>query len=407
MKPLEKKILNHLLDSYESSKLSRGENKVAVHISYAFNKRNIPEYFDESSTAYEEIHAMVRQLEERGFLVIEWKDKKVNHIIQKVTLREPALSEIYRYMDRIPKADREEAVLERLGQLLEADLGALTKAFLVRMTQRIKEGKSVKEYFDISKLKEVEEFVYILNQTEGNEEECFVREFSIQHLHDSKRFNTYLAKVCKVIREENTEFENLENEEILSEYQIYHTPSYVYVKGKVKLEMNSQGIDLNAFPEGLGFALNHQNVDDVQITAMEPVYSVYTIENLTTFFRFKKDNSLIIYLGGYHNRVRRTLLQIIYNILPDAKYYHFGDIDVGGFQIYYHLREKTKIPFMPYRMDLQTLQQYEGYGKKLTENDKIRLKKLMDTKMEDREKLCAEYMLNHNMKLEQECVTSF
>ena len=49
MHPVENKILNDLLDKYENSKLSRGENQRAIHIAFPFNKKTMPKYFDESS----------------------------------------------------------------------------------------------------------------------------------------------------------------------------------------------------------------------------------------------------------------------------------------------------------------------------------------------------------------------
>ena len=58
----EKRILHALLDSYESSSLSRGENKVSVHIVYPITRKTMPTYFDESSLAYEDIHAAVKHL---------------------------------------------------------------------------------------------------------------------------------------------------------------------------------------------------------------------------------------------------------------------------------------------------------------------------------------------------------
>ena len=61
------KVLNRLLDSYERSLLSQGKNKVAVHINFPFTKKNMPEYFNESSLAYEDIHSEMKVLEERGF----------------------------------------------------------------------------------------------------------------------------------------------------------------------------------------------------------------------------------------------------------------------------------------------------------------------------------------------------
>ena len=55
----------------------------------------------------------------------------------------------------------------------------------------------------------------------------------------------------------------------------------------------------------------------------------------------------MIYLGGYHNSVRRKLLELLYQDFPKAEYLHFGDIDVGGFEIYRDLCRKTGIPLKP------------------------------------------------------------
>ena len=54
-----------------------------------------------------------------------------------------------------------------------------------------------------------------------------------------------------------------------------------------------------------------------------------------------------------------------------------------------------------YRMDLKTLRAYENYGRPLTENDRKRLQE-----MRGREELgeVIAYMLEHDVKLEQECI---
>lgn len=109
----------------------------------------------------------------------------------------------------------------------------------------------------------------------------------------------------------------------------------------------------------------------------------------------------MIYLGGYHNSVRRALLQEVYACCPNAAYYHFGDIDAGGYEIYRNLCEKTGIPFKMYRMDLKTLQSYEKYGKPLTLNDRKRLQGMRDR---DGLRELVDYMLEHDVKLEQECI---
>lgn len=402
---LEKRILNKLLDSYERSKLSRGENIVAVHITYAFQKDNIPEYFDESSLAYEDIHSMLLHLQEKGFITIDWKDKKAGHIVKGVTLCEEAIPNVYQYLHRIPKTDMENVSLEMFDRMIKGKLSPIAMAFVERMSRRVKNGQSIKEYMDISKPEQMEEFIYALYQTEKNKKECFVREFSIRIFHDSKKYEQLISKICKVIAEERIEFDGMEKEEILSEYQIYHNPSYVYMKGNIELELNRKTIDVGMFSEGLGYSVNESNLKELHLKYSGVLENVYTIENLTSFFRFEKEKSLIIYLGGYHNHVRRVLLEKICEIFPNANYYHFGDIDAGGFQIFYHLKEKTGIPFKMYRMNLETLMQYEEYGKKLTENDRSRLKKIQNEYEDNEMKICIDYMLKHNVKLEQEIVS--
>lgn len=407
MMSFEKRMLHQLLDSYEKSSLSRGENKVAVHISFAFQKKNVPEYFDESSMAYEDIHAIIRQLEKRGFIAIIWKNKKENHIIEKVMLREEALSEIYRYVNRIPKSSQEQTVTTMLSSWQEQDITPVLATFLVHMQERISEGKSVKEYMDISKPGEIEELFRAVNLVERNTQECFIREFSIRYFHDSKKFEGLIGKVCKIMREERLEFDAMENDEILAEYQIYHTPGYVYLKGNVHISIGASDelVSVGSFPNGLGFGLDRTLNHSFEIVAETgQIQRIYTIENLTTFFRFEQDNSLIIYLGGYHNTIRRNLLIHIYETFPEASYYHFGDIDAGGFQIFYHLKEKTGIPFQMYRMDLMTLKRYQEYGKPLTENDRKRLRYMLNQKIEESQKEIIAYMLEENVKLEQECI---
>ena len=49
-------ILNGLLDRYEASLLSVGENQRNIHIDFPFQKSRLPVYFNESSAEYEKIH---------------------------------------------------------------------------------------------------------------------------------------------------------------------------------------------------------------------------------------------------------------------------------------------------------------------------------------------------------------
>ena len=404
----DEKILNALLDSYEKSVLSRGENKVKLQIAFPFTKKTVPEYFNESSLAYDEIHGVVKELERKGFLTIVWKNGKEGHIIEKLLLNTSHLSSVYQYVKRTPKEENENRQLNILEAWIpkSREMPVLS-AFLSYVKQRIEEGKTVKEFVDIENPQKTEKLLSALFAMEKNEESCYIREFSIRHFGDSKIFEEMLGTIGKIMRHFCPEFADMDTDAILSEYRIYKTPDYVYFKGEGKLlftEKDSSVMELSLLKQGIG--ISGADIQRIRICGKEKIKKVITIENLTTFFRWKEEASLIIYLGGYHNSVRRELLQMVYREIPDAKYLHFGDIDVGGFQIYRDLCEKTQIPFQTYHMGIQELETYEKYTKKLTENDKKNLQTLIEkeTKGKKENLEVLQYMKEKSLKLEQEAI---
>lgn len=403
----ENRVLHTLLDSYENSLLSRGENKIAVHIIFPFTKKTMPEYFDESSLAYEEIHACMKELERKGYVKIFWKNGKENHIIQKVQLEDANVREVYDYLKRTPRDEWETKNLQMLEQMKTVYRTPVTASFISYLMERIDNGKSVKEYIELSDMKRTEQIFKVLGDIENNKEECYIREFSIRCLGDTKLFQTMSGVIGKIMSRFDERFADMDIYTILAEYLIYNTPNYVYFKGEGELylpgEINGK-IDLKLLKQGVGLA--GEDLQSVKVSGQSGIKKIITIENLTTFFRWNEEESLIIYLGGYHNSVRRQLLHMIYEQMPDKEYLHFGDIDVGGFEIYEDLCRKTGIPFRPYYMGLEVLEKYSKYTKTLTLNDKMRLQNLIDKKKETacEYRNVLEYMRENEVKLEQECV---
>lgn len=402
----EKRILNELLDSYENSLLSRQENKVAVHISFPVTKKTMPEYFDESSLAYEDIHACIKELENKEFVTAVWKKGKENHILSKILLREENADAVYKYVGRIPKRKQENNTLKLLAELKETYKTPVAGAVLEYLTARIEKGQSVKEYINLEDKQRIRRLIKAVSAIETNKNTCYIREFSIRQFGDSKEMESLLGVTCKVFRRFGGKEEEPDNYAILADYSIYHTPDYVYLKGEGTLyfgEQDNTGLELSCLRQGIG--VSGEDIGTLRIQGKSTTKKVITIENLTTFFGWMEKDSIIIYLGGYHNTVRRKLLQSIHRHMPSAEYLHFGDIDVGGFGIYEDLCRKTGIPFRPYYMGIEELKKYAAYTKKLTANDRKRLDELLERCAED----CAyrdvlEYMKEKGIKLEQECV---
>lgn len=188
-----------------------------------------------------------------------------------------------------------------------------------------------------------------------------------------------------------------DEETVLENLNIVKNPGHIYMKGSALIQISGQTIDLSKLNGDI--AISSALLPDIEriiVTGKR----VLTIENLTSFHAFSEKDTFAVYLGGYHNTHRRRFIQQLFKDNPTAIYYHFGDIDAGGFYILLHLINKTGVPFSPYHMDIPTLQQYRDYTKPLTESDVKRLKKLADTEFSD----TINYMLTNNCKLEQEAM---
>lgn len=394
----DRKVLNHLLNTYENSLLSTGENKRTIQIEFRFTKTSIPAYFDESSDEYESIHVLMKLLEGKKLIRIIWKDDKKDYLIQKVRLMTDHIEEAYQYVGRRPKRGLEEENITLLQKYLDEE-APVTAAFVRYLLERLQNHQSVKEYIALENRKETEKFLRACVLVEQNRDPCYMREFSIKYFQDSKYFEQIASRIAKVFRQFSGEDAEIDTSESLAEYGIYRTPDYVYFKGDVSISIGGETADLSLLKQGIG--ISGEDLPGIRFSDLSRIKKVVTIENLTSFFRYWEEDGLFIYLGGYHNRIRRALLKMIYETIPDAKYYHFGDIDAGGFSILLDLRKKTGIPFMGYHMDLDTLKQHMQYGKCLTESDRKRLEKI------GKEKEFCEvigFMLKENIKLEQECI---
>lgn len=394
----DRMVLNHLLDTYENSLLSIGENRRKIQIEFRFTRTSIPAYYDESSSEYEKIHILMNALENKNMITVIWKDHKQGHFIQKVRMNADQIDVIYRYTGRKPKHGLEEENRVFLQKYLNED-APVTVNFVGYLLERLENHKSVKEYITLENLQETEKFLRACVSVEQNKTPCYIREFSIQHFQDSKYFEQIENRIIRVFRQFDEEYKEMDAVELLAEYGIYQTPDFVYFKGDVHLLVEGEEMNLSLLKQGIG--ISGEDIENIRFSDFSRIQKVITVENLTSFFRYHEENSLLVYLGGYHNRVRRKLLQKIYDAIPAAKYYHFGDIDAGGFLIFLDLRKKTEIPFESFRMDLDALKQYSQYGKKLTETDKKRLEKLGEEKEFSE---VIRYMLEKNIKLEQECI---
>ena len=391
MKKYESVILNTLLDQYERSKSFIGANKQNQSFSKKISDL-FPDYEDAAQyDVFSGVNEQVQNLEKAGLITVKRKKrgKIETDVVSSVQFNLEKLSDAYRLLGRQPKADRNDEILNLLNQY--KDRTPLLHDFCLEQADRIRNNRKPQYSDDLVKL---EQILKVLAEVEKVEEEVFIRNFSIRVLGDSKAFEKIKTSVASILCEYG---EYTDKDHVLENLNIVNNPGYVYAKGNGQITISGQVIDFSSLDGDLGLSSALlDSIEDVKVYASK----VITIENLTTFNSYADKDAFAIYLGGYHNSIRRKLIRKIYEQNPDKDYYHYGDIDAGGFNILLDLRAKTGISFVPFNMDVETLERYGDFTKKLTENDRSRLKNLLDGEFG----AVVRYMLEHDCKLEQEAI---
>ena len=391
IKNFEKNLLTKLLDKYEKSKLSKGGPSKNRSIKLTTKDDVLSTYTSFDSYKYtDDNDAIIRKLERQGFIKAEFN----NDSFKSLTLNLDNVDEIYNYLGRKKPSEELNSIKKVLSKFsFENFLGL----FINDINHYIDEKYDYpKMYFSDSV--QLNLILNIFTKMFELTDDIKKRDFSVKYLGDSKLFESVEGRIIKIIKDYDGN--NYDSDvDVLAAYNIVKNSSYALVKNNLILKINNLVINLNDL--GYEMSLSDEMIKSL-ILLDSNVTKVITVENLTSFYSLNDKDAVIIYLAGFHNHTKHDLLLKIYNKFPNAEYLHFSDIDAGGFLIFNNLVEKTMIPFKPYRMGIEELQGNLDKAKKLTENDKRRLNKML---MDERFVLffnVIKFMLESNVKLEQE-----
>ncbi len=381
-------ILIKLVKMYEKSKTFQGENKVRQRFIIK-PEDAVGAYGDHSNyEAFQNLNDSIDKLIKKGF--VNAKINYKNRVCSEIELCQDKIEDICEYLGMQSKKNTHDQLLHILADY--KDKNDILKRFCSTQEENIRANKSVRYYKE-----NITEFINILTAVDEILKvptETFVRDFSVRLFRDSKIFDQISSKVVGLLFEYG---DFPDKERVLGDLNIVKNPTYVNCKGNGIVDFSGNTVDLRTIRGDIAFSSEAlTDISTVRICGK----TVITIENLTTFHSTKPWDAFLIYLGGFHNSVRREFIRKIHDQNPDALFYHFGDIDAGGFQILDHLRRKTGVSFEAYKMDIATIEEYQAYSRELTDNDRARLNKMKDGEFSD----LINYMLQHNCKLEQEAI---
>lgn len=395
---VEEKILVFLVEAFRKSKKDTGDNqnnrKTRLNPEKIYSKYRSNEGDFERIT---EINNVVKALSDKGFVVAE--TEKYGTMLKSICLVDERIIEIESFLSGkygyVPKDAKIKAMEDLIHKYSNASTICYKECELLqeKLNARIV-PKNIYELEDIFK-----GVAFI----ENNREDLFIREVSLKVYGDSKYFEEKtLEPISNLIRKyyDVPVEDGSYNGEILRTYHIYKEPQKISIKGEAVIRINEIDVDISGFSDGIEFAVDELNtIEKIIIKAS----SFMTIENRTSYLRYKPDDAVLLYLGGFVNRYQRDFIKIVFDCNPNVNYYHFGDIDAGGFWIHHNLCEVTGVRFELFSMSIKELMNpnYKGCLHELSKNDLIRMRELA-TIFEYQNVI--NYMIKHNIKLEQEII---
>lgn len=389
---LEVEILTALLKTYERSKVSKGQNKVHKDIKLDITHSVFDKHRNNDNG---ELDVAIQRIERAGFAKASYtRNGQLQCLV--LNIDEKSLEKLYKYLKR----DNPKTLIERYKELFQSRLNScqIVRDFSKRMLELLDEKKlsTVQQY--ASTENDLADICKAIEAMSSLEEDVQERIFCAKLFSDSKRFNDLRGKISKIIREFSDEpFDD--EEDVIASMGVIKNTAYAFIKGDLVIKLNNQVIKLKEYGEPL--ALSDAAIKSIEVLDVS-AKALYTIENLTSFDVFDKKDAVVIYLGGFHNTIKRELIQKIYKAFPNVEYLHYGDIDAGGFYILNHLRIKTGIAFKPFMMGIDELTKYRTNCRELTVNDRARLSKLKSDLAFSVFFETIDFMLNNNIKLEQE-----
>ncbi|MDR2029470.1 MAG: DUF2220 domain-containing protein [Treponema sp.] len=420
----EEEILSRLLDKYEAgSHFRRGVEPVRRIMLkfYDGGASDYPPYDIEKPEQRERINRAVLALGEDNLVFYEWMKGEAGHFIARVWLNLENRDKAYAFLGRRPANDiADELCLEILDVLEEVKNGWIRR-FLEESCEALSRRRAAGRGGPGNRIplgrEERQDLFRALRFIDAlGETEMLERVFSIGCFGDSKKFEAGIKKrLLDIIRRYADWDDDTSEDELLRFAGIVRYPQQFEFRGPLSISFEpgrdgaAPGQSLDFSPLIHGASLNSLDLSRGTLRLAPGVRRVLTVENQANYVdylhRHHKRDELVVYHGGQFSPAKALFFKALAAAMPErCPWYHWGDIDYGGFSMLARLRREIKPGVFPYRMDREELISHAAFTVPVTDPYLEKLRSLMK-----REELgdclpCLEYMVKHRVRLEQEAL---
>ncbi|MDR0730938.1 MAG: DUF2220 domain-containing protein [Treponema sp.] len=424
----EAEILSLLLDKYEAGSYFKRGVKPVRRIMLKFYDGGVSDYpvYDiEKPEQRERINRAVLALDKDNLIFYEWMKGEAGHFVARVWLNLETIDKAYAFLDRRPANDiADELCLEILDVLEEVKNGWIRR-FLAESYEAISRRHAVGRGGPGNRMpggrEERQDLFRVLRFVDSlGETEMLERVFSIRCFGDSKKFETGVKKrLLDIVRRCADWDDDTGEDELLRFAGIVRYPQQFEFRGPLSIGFEPdpsrggtarrQSLDFSPLIHGA--SLNSLDLRRGTLRLAPEVSRVLTIENQANYadylHRQNNENELVVYHGGQFSPAKGLFFRAVAAAMPEhCPWYHWGDIDYGGFSMLARLRREIKPGVFPYRMNGEELIRHAAFTVPVTDSYLEKLRSL--TRQEELRDCfpCLEYMVKHRVRLEQEALLS-
>lgn len=337
-------------------------------------------------------------LQKMGLAMPDWYNGHSD--LTKLTFQLEKLPEYYRLVGQKPKYLQIQEDMSLIGQYqkeLETsgpESCDWIRAYYQELYRKVEKGRSLREAEPTAP-----DLFICLNAIAGLEEMTYIRSFSHQHLGGSKVFEKKLKRRVISIAKKYHSFvkDTMEDYEILSLLSLDSYSQQLDLKGPLKVILDGKEIDFSVFRDGS--VLNSQSLKKAIPAKEQSIRKVITVENKANYVSMPyEEGTLILFSHGFFSPLEEDFLKKLEQVIPDAEYFHTGDLDYGGIQIFSYIRSNIFPKLLPYHMDVETFEQYREQAGPIASSALEKLRKLKEPCLQ----LLIEKLIEEEKVLEQE-----
>ncbi len=393
---LEKRILTRLLEAYER-KSPQSTRRTIIQVNkfedYDLNQLDRKKNFINS----------VIELSDRKLIEFEWKKYEKGNLLERIVLVEEQVNVIYGLLERRTKPERTATSLLELEGYQKKVKNRWIKDFFENERESILLNSNWTSIWPETETLR-SEFVDLLSAVD-EQQDTSMRYLSVRLYGDSKKLeNLYRNKLIRVARQYMPL--NLEDEQILEHLGIMLNPTEILVYGD--LEYTLHGNRISTVDCQYGTSINMQTVKNMTELSMA-AERVLTIENKATYYEYIKTRPrsvFVIYLGGFFGSATSEFLSKLLS-LEVLHFYHWSDIDLGGFRIYRYLTSLLGEAVQPFGMDSSTYMNYLNIytnTEELSDKQISEMKDMLNDPNMEPLKETIKRVIENRKRIEQECI---